>query len=89
MPKSIAEIILHADELAEACENFDMEKARPLSPEESLVMHAAVERGISDEDIMNAFTEARASGASWDQIGKALGISPQSAHLKYSALLDQ
>jgi hypothetical protein len=52
-------------------------------------MHAAVERGISDEDILAAFTEARSLGASWDQIGESLGLSAQVAHAKYSALIDK
>ena len=56
MKKSIAEIIIHADKLAEACENFDIDNARPLSQEESLIMHAEVEQGISDEEILDAFT---------------------------------
>jgi hypothetical protein len=89
MTKSIAEIILHTEKLTAKCENFDLENARSLTQEESLIMHAAVERGISDEDILTAFIEARSLGASWEQIGESLGLSAQVAHAKYSALLEE
>ena len=89
MTKSIAEIILHTEKLITKCENFDLKNARSLTQEESSIMHAAVERGISDEDILAAFTEARSLGASWDQIGESLGLSAQVAHAKYSALIDK
>ena len=59
MTKSIAEIILHAEKLTAKCENFDLENARPLTREESSIMHAAVERGISDGDILAAFIDHR------------------------------
>ena len=89
MTKSIAEIILHTEKLIIKCANFDLENARPLTQEESSIMHAAVERGISDEDILTAFIEARSLGASWEQIGESLGLSAQVAHAKYSALIDK
>ena len=89
MTKSIAEIILHAEKLIEKCENFDLGNARPLTQEESSIMHAAVERGISDEDILAAFTEARSLGASWEQIGESLGLSAHVAHANYSALIEK
>ena len=89
MTKSIAEIILHTEKLIIKCANFDLQNARPLTQEESSIMHAAVDRGISDEDILTAFTEARSLGASWEQIGESLGLSAQVAHAKYSALIDK
>jgi hypothetical protein len=86
MKRSIAEIIIHADKLAEACENFDIDNARPLSHEESLIMHAEVERGVSDEEILAGFKQARALGATWEQIGKSFGLTAELAQDKYSAL---
>ena len=89
MKKSIAEVIIHADKLAEACENFDLDNARPLSPEESLIMHAEVEQGIGDEEILDAFTQARELGATWEQIGKSFGLTAELAQDKYSALISE
>ena len=89
MKKSFAEVIIHADKLAEACENFDIDNARPLSHEESLIMHAEVERGISDEEILDAFTQARELGATWEQIGKSFGLTAELAQDKYSALISE
>ena len=89
MKRSIAEIIIHADKLAEACENFDFSNARPLSHEESLIMHAEVEQGISDEEILDAFTQARELGATWDQIGKSFGLTAKLAQDRYSALISE
>ena len=87
MKRSIAEIIIHADKLAEACENFDIDNARPLSHEESLIMHAEVERGISDEEILAGFEQARALGATWEQIGRSFGLTAELAQNKYTALI--
>ncbi len=89
MKKSIAEIIINADKLAEACENFDIDNARPLSHEESLIMHAEVEQVISDEEILDAFTQARALGATWEQIGKSFGLTAELAQSKYSAIISR
>ena len=89
MKKSIAEIIINADKLAEACENFDIDNARPLSHEESLIMHAEVERGISDEEILAGFEQARALGATWDQIGRSFGLTAELAQNKYTALISE
>jgi hypothetical protein len=89
MKRSIAEIIIHADKLAEACENFDIDNARPLSHEESLIMHAEVERGVSDEEILAGFKQARALGATWEQIGKSFGLTAELAQDKYSALISE
>ena len=89
MKRSIAEIIIHADKLAEACENFDIDNARPLSHEESLIMHAEVERGVSDEEILAGFKQARALGATWEQIGKSFGLTAELAQVKYSALISE
>ena len=89
MKKSIAEIIINADKLAEACENFDIDNTRPLSNEESLIMHAEVEQGISDEEILDAFTHARALGATWEQIGRSFGLTAELAQNKYTALISE
>jgi hypothetical protein len=89
MKKSIAEIIIHADKLAEACESFDIDNSRPLSNEESLIMHAEVEQGISDEEILDAFTQARALGATWEQIGRSFGLTAELAQNKYTALISE
>ncbi len=89
MKRSIAEIIIHADKLAKACENFDIDNARPLSHEESLIMHAEVERGISDEGILAGFEQARALGATWDQIGRSFGLTAELAQNKYTALISE
>ena len=89
MKKSIAEIIIYADKLTEACENFDISNARPLSHEESLIMHAEVEQAINDEEILDAFTQARELGATWDQIGKSFGLTAELAQDKYSALISE
>ena len=89
MKRSIAEIIIHTDKLAGACENFDIDNARPLSHEESLIVHVEVEQGISDEEILAAFKQARALGATWEQIGKSFGLTAVLAHDRFSALISE
>lgn len=50
-------------------------------------MHAEVERGISDEEILAGFEQARALGATWDQIGRSFGLTAELAQNKYTALI--
>jgi hypothetical protein len=39
--------------------------------------------GCARAELRTAVAEARAAGASWATVAKALGISPQAAHRKY------
>jgi len=44
------------------------------------ILASARKHGIADEEILAAFKQARALGATWDQIGKSFGLTAELAH---------
>ena len=53
------------------------------------ILASARKHGIADEEILVAFKQARALGATWDQIGKSFGLTAELAQNKYSALISE
>ena len=86
MPKSISEIVLHADELAQRFENFDPLRAHDLDPAEGKLIRDAIERALCEQRITQDVADARRAGLSWKRIGATLGISPQAAQQRYGSL---
>jgi uncharacterized protein with PIN domain len=83
MPRSIQEILDHADELAKRFEDFDPEHAEEVSPVEYLLQRAVIERARSEQHIIDAVICARGAGMSWQAIGALLGTSAQAAQQRY------
>ena len=83
MPRSIQEILDHADELAKRFEEYepDPDDERPVA--EYLLQRAALARARSERQIVEAVTAARAEGISWQRIGELLGTSAQAAQQRY------
>lgn len=88
MPRSIQEILDHADQLAERFEDYepDADDERPV--EEYLLERAAVARARGERQIIDAVTSARAKGISWQRIGEILGTSAQAAQQRYAAIVE-
>ena len=78
MPRTIQEILDHADELAERFESYE-----PGAGDERPVEEYMLER-----QVIEAVVAARAAGASWQKIGGLLGTSAQAAQQRYSSLVD-
>ena len=89
MPRSIQEILDHADEFAQRFEDFDPEMANEIPVEEYLLERAVVARARSERQIIEAVTSARAKGISWRRIGELLGTSAQAAQQRYGTFIDQ
>lgn len=85
MPKSISEIVLHADELAQRFENFDPSLAHDLDPAEGKLIRNAIERALCEQRIAQDVVDARQAGISWKKIGATLGISAQAAQQRYGS----
>lgn len=82
MPRSLQEIMDQAEALAGEFETFE-----PTEPEEVAVLRAAAfRRARAEADVAAAVEAAVLSGASWRQIGGAVGTSPQAAHQRYAAV---
>jgi hypothetical protein len=88
MPRSIQEILDHADQLAERFENFDPDDAVEIPVEEYLLRRAVIARARSEQQLLDAVAKARSAGVSWQKIGTLLGTSAQAAQQRYSAALE-
>jgi hypothetical protein len=88
MPRSIQEILDHADELAQRFEDFDPDAAEEIPAEEYLLNRAVAARARSERQIIEAVAAARGAGIAWRRIGELLGTSAQAAQQRYGALLD-
>jgi hypothetical protein len=88
MPRSIQEILDHADELAQRFEDYDPTDGDERPVEEYLLQRAALDRARSERQIVDAVIAARATGTSWQKIGTLLGTSAQAAQQRYGPVVD-
>ena len=87
MPRSIQDILDHADELAERFENYEPEPSDERPVEEYLLERAALARARSERQIVDAITAARTKQVSWTRIGELLGTSAQAAQQRYGNVI--
>jgi hypothetical protein len=87
MPRSIQDILDHADELADRFENYEPDPADERPVEEYLLERAALARARSERQIVDAITAARSKGVSWTRIGELLGTSAQAAQQRYGNII--
>jgi hypothetical protein len=86
MPRSVDDILQHADELAERFENYDPDPAQELDPGAVTLLRAAIqERSQAERHLIEAIRTARESGISWSTIGTFVGTSGEAARQKYSS----
>lgn len=88
MPRSIQDIIDHADQLAERFENFDPDDAVEVPVEEYLLQRAVIARARSEQQVFEAVAKARSAGISWQRIGSLVGTSAQAAQQRYGPALE-
>ena len=88
MPRSIQEILDHADELAKRFEDYEPQPDDERPVEDYLLQRAAIERARSERQIVEAVSAARARGVSWQRIGELLGTSAQAAQQRYGDLVE-
>ena len=89
MPRSIQEILDHADELAQRFEDYEPAEGDERPVEEYLLQRAAVARARSERQVVEAVTAARTAGISWSKIGEFLGTSAQAAQQRYGAVVER
>ncbi len=88
MPRSIQEILDHADELAKRFEAYEPGAGDERPVEEFLLERATIERARSERQIIGAVTAARRKGLSWQRIGEILGTSAQAAQQRYGPVAE-
>lgn len=89
MPRSIQEILDHADELAKRFEDYEPTEGDERPVEEYLLERAALARARSERQIIDAVVAARAAGIPWSKVGNLLGTSAQAAQQRYGAVVEQ
>jgi hypothetical protein len=88
MPRSIQDILDHADALAERFENYEPGEGHERPVEEYLLERATLDRARSERQLVDAVIAARGKGLSWQRIGAILGTSAQAAQQRYGALVE-
>ena len=84
MPRSLQEILDHADELAD---HFEENPPDPADMVDATTLHAlrdaVVDRAKAEEAVATAVESARAAGHTWPRIGTILGTSGEAARQRY------
>ena len=88
MPRSLQEVLAHADELAERFEAYEPDDETPvMSGPEWHLRRAARARALAEREVTAAVAEARQDGVAWRAIGESLGTSAQSAQKRYGRVV--
>lgn len=86
MPRSIDEILAHADELAARFEDYEPDPAHELDPAAvALLREAVTQRSEAERHVIEAVRTAREAGISWSAIGTFLGTSGEAARQRYGS----
>ncbi len=83
MPRSLQEILEHADELGRRFEDHEPSDVRDAAPLHA-IREAVTERAASERRIAEAVASAREAGVSWSAIGSMLGTSGEAARKRYA-----
>lgn len=86
MPRTVDEILQHADELAARFETYEPDKKDELDPGAVALLRAAVtERSEAERHLVEAVRGARQAGLSWSAIGSFVGTSGEAARQRYAS----
>lgn len=86
MPRTVEEILAHADELAARFENYEPSEADELDLTAVNALRAAVaEQSAAERHVLEAVRTARQAGMSWNAIGTFVGTSGEAARQRYMA----
>ena len=89
MPRSIQDIIEHAEELSQQFEDYEPSDADEVLVEEYMLRKAALARARCEEQTVEAVAAAREKGITWSRIGEILGTTPQAAQQRFRAFVEQ
>lgn len=87
MPRTIQEILDHADEIAARFEAFEpVDEGRDATMLRRLLA-AVIARSDADRAVIQAVVDARQAGDPWNAIGLVLGTSGEAARQKYGEFI--
>ncbi|MEO7422287.1 MAG: hypothetical protein ABIU87_07825 [Ornithinibacter sp.] len=85
MPRSVEEILQHADALAARFESYEPDPSDELDPSAVTALRTAVlERSDAERHLLAAIQHARAAHFSWSAIGALVGTSGEAARQRYA-----
>lgn len=84
MPRSLQEILEHADELQRRFEEHEPTDVRDAAPLHA-IREAVSQRAATERRVAEAVAAAREAGVSWSAIGNMLGTSGEAARKRYSS----
>lgn len=86
MPRTVEEILAHADELAARFESYEPDPSDELDARAvSMLRAAVVERSEAERHLLEAVRTARRSGMPWSAIGSLVGTSGEAARQRYAS----
>lgn len=86
MPRTVEEILAHADELAARFEEYEPSDADELDVGAVMLLRSAIaERSQAERHLIAAVRRARESGMSWSAIGTFVGTSGEAARQRYAS----
>ncbi len=84
MPRSVQEILDHAQELAARFEDYEPVASDERDPVVYVALReAVVSRSDAERSMREAIEQARVHGCSWTFIGKIIGTSGEAARQRY------
>jgi hypothetical protein len=84
MPRSVDDILKHADELAARFERYEPDPSDELDQESVARLRQAVkERSDAERHVLEAIRTARQAGMSWSVIGTFVGTTGEAARQRY------
>lgn len=85
MPRTVEEILAHADDLAARFESYEPDPGDELDAGAVSMLRAAVaERSEAERHLLEAVRTARKSGMPWTAIGSLVGTSGEAARQRYA-----
>jgi hypothetical protein len=88
LPRSLEEILAHADELANAFEAYDPNPDDEGKASSLVALRlAATRRVVADQALLEAVADAREHHVTWAAIGSFLGTSGEAARQRYGGLV--
>jgi hypothetical protein len=88
VPRTVDEILQHADALAGRFEDYGLREGGELDAGAVALLRASVaERAEAERHIVDAVRHAREAGLSWSAIGGVVGTSGEAARQRYSSRL--
>ena len=86
MPRTVEEILAHADELAARFEHYEPDPADEVDAGAVALLRAAVaERSEAERHLLDAVRQARKGGMSWAAVGALVGTSGEAARQRYAS----